>query len=53
MMLTRLLIPIAVLALLAGCTAPGLRAPELIATPAAWSARIDASAVVAVPVVAD
>lgn len=48
-MLARLLILMTVLVLLAGCAAPGIRAPEPLTAPAAWSARIDTSAVAAVP----
>jgi multidrug efflux system outer membrane protein len=43
---------IALLALLTGCASKVVRAPEPVATPAAWSARIDTAAAVAAPVAA-
>lgn len=43
---------IALLALLTGCAAPVVRAPEPVTAPTAWSARIDTAAVAAVPVAA-
>jgi multidrug efflux system outer membrane protein len=43
---------IALLALLTGCASKLVRAPEPVATPAAWSARIDTAAAVAAPVAA-
>ena len=42
----------ALLALLTGCAAPVVRAPEPVAAPTAWSARIDTAAAAAVPVAA-
>lgn len=44
--------PVAALALLAGCAAPGGRAPAPVAVPAAWSARIEAPPTAASPVAA-
>ena len=44
MMFSRVGMLIALLALLTGCAAPLVRAPEPMAAPAAWSARIDAAA---------
>ncbi|MFN7816624.1 MAG: TolC family protein, partial [Burkholderiales bacterium] len=43
---------IALLALLTGCASKLVRAPEPVATPAVWSARIDTAAAVAAPVAA-
>lgn len=43
---------IALPALLTGCASKLVRAPEPVATPAAWSARIDTAAAVAAPVAA-
>lgn len=51
-MLSRMGMLIALLALLTGCAATVVRAPEPMAAPAAWSARIDTAAVAAVPVAA-
>jgi NodT family efflux transporter outer membrane factor (OMF) lipoprotein len=41
---------IALLALLTGCAAPVVRAPEPVAAPTAWSAQIDAATAAVVPV---
>ncbi|MFN7474983.1 MAG: TolC family protein [Burkholderiales bacterium] len=43
---------IALLALLTGCASKVVRAPEPVAAPAAWSARIDSAAAIAAPVAA-
>jgi outer membrane protein, multidrug efflux system len=49
MMLSRLGLLIALLALLTGCAAPVVRTPEPMAAPTAWSARTDTAAAAAVP----
>jgi NodT family efflux transporter outer membrane factor (OMF) lipoprotein len=50
MMLSRIGILIALLTILTGCAATVVRAPEPMAAPTAWSARIDTTAAAAVPV---
>ena len=52
MMLSRIGCLTALLALLTGCTAPVIRAPEPMVAPTAWSTRIDVAAPAAVPVTA-
>lgn len=52
MMFSRVGMLIALLALLTGCAAPVVRAPEPMAPPTAWSARIGTAAAAAVPVTA-
>lgn len=51
-MFSRVGMLIALLALLTGCAAPLVRAPEPMVAPTAWSARIDTAAATAVPVAA-
>jgi NodT family efflux transporter outer membrane factor (OMF) lipoprotein len=52
MMFSRMGMLIASLALLTGCAATVVRAPEPVAPPTAWSARFDTAAAAAVPVAA-